>query len=242
MANNNPKLSKPIPNKPSPVNSTNKVVHPAALKVDERTALDFSELLQRRSENEKGMERDREMIASTDKGRVKTQKDKQSVQQVNSSPNLFFQAHSHQRNNIIEDVEKPDTQSMGSQTINAASSGNVATVNIQDMHTRPAVERVVETVYRDWQSHQAAQAGQKWAIQLSTGGNTTSQLEIEYTASGEWLIRISDDSKSNGFDITQQDIEESMDNAWDHQQFCLELEACLKENRPDLSVSVPTRS
>lgn len=244
MANNGPKLNKSIP--PKNVASTDKVVHPSAAKVDDRSAMEFSELLNRRGQQDAVFEREREIHASLteseNKGSIAAERNRGAAQSVSGSPNLFFQTHAHHGHSIIEETSFEKPQASGGATNQAGATGMPSVVSVQGESSRPAVEQIVEAVYRNWQSQESLAGGQRWAVQLSTGNNTTSELEIEYTATGEWRLKISDEAKSGSTTANEEGLEESIAQNWDHQQFCIELEACLKESRPDINFSSPVHS
>ena len=166
MANNHPKIGKPTPSKAA--NAATNISHPSALKVDERTAMEFSQLLQRRSDNEKGMLQERELQASDQQGRTQAQLNSASVQPTNSAPDMFFQSQATQRHNIIEEPELQNTQVVDIEINQGQAPASMGAINVQDTHTRPAIEQIVETIYRDWQSQQASTGTQQWSMQLNT--------------------------------------------------------------------------
>lgn len=243
MSSYNPKLNKST--LPKSNASTNRALSPSASKVDDRSAAEFSELLKRRGGQEAGFENKREIQASLDKshdnGRVQAQLDKAAAVSTNSVPSVFFQEFDPGRHNIIEDNTHDKSPITGGLP---PSSGMVdmPAVFVQKGNLHPAVEQVLEAVFRNWRTQLASAGGQHWSIQLTTGADTTSELAIEYTATGEWRLKISGEAKSSGSDASEDDSEAALSEEWDHRQFCIELEACLKENRPDINFSAPRHS
>ncbi len=240
MSNNNPNVSKPISAKPTP--PTSKISPAGIAKVDERTATEFSNLMQRRSESEHSLVREREITASVDEGRVNSEAGRRAVEPTSQAPDMFFRSGHQYGHGAIEEATDDAPNAISGSSVSTATAAISTPVVMQSEQARPAaIDQIVETVYRDWQSQQASMMGQKWSFQLSTGANVTSELEIELTSSGEWQLRISEDSKSGAASSDEQDGEE-LTQDWDHRQFCMELEACLRENRPDINFTASRHS
>jgi len=224
-------------NSAKPTTQTSKVNPAGIAKIDERTATEFSNLLQRRGESEHGQLRDREISASVDEGRENAGIGRQGSVPM-QAPDMFFQSSQLAHRPPIQEATDDAPKAATGSSSGTATAAAPAPVDVQSEQARPiAIDQIVETVYRDWQSQQASATGQKWSFQLSTGANVTSEMEIELTSSGEWRIRITDESKSEASTTDQQDGEEQLIQNWDHKQFCLELEACLREKRPDINFS-----
>jgi len=224
-------------NSAKPTQQSTKVGSAVAAKVDNQTALEFSRLLQQRSEGEHSLIQKKEIDASVDEGVANAEARQLSADNASKVPDMFFQSgHNHARSSIQEATED-GPKAIGGTSAGMPTSEVSTPVAMQSEQSRPVViDQIVETVYRDWQSQQASMTGQKWSFQINTGTNVTSELEIELTSSGEWQLRISDDSKS-GAANSDGDGEDQLAQSWDHRQFCIELEACLRKNRPEISFS-----
>lgn len=210
--------------------------HQLGKRADERTALEFSMIMQRRAGMNKGDQDATASNASETESRLKA-----SASNVLSElPTSFLQTG--RSFSAVEGSESPDggyAQQHGvGQRIERSQVANVLCLEASD---KTATKNVIDVVYKEWIQGAREAKCQRWDVQLTSSGNVTSSLAIECNERGDWTVRF---GNQNRHELSDSENDERIQTdallEWDAKQFCIQLESRLRASQPLIRFSAVT--
>ncbi len=219
--------------KPNPTNRVDQKHH-LMDRVDEKTALEFSLIMQRRADSDKGLQSDINSTASEKASRLKERSQRTSSDVPSAfiktgrshheiQPGEQLQGNSIERFDSAHGVER-------SSTIRVEAGNSVST------------KSVVETIHKSWLNDPAQPKSQSWSVQLISAGNISTSLLIECNEHDEWTVqgKANRDQEMPGSDNDTHNMNDTI-VGWDISQFCIELESRLRISQPHIRFSALVR-
>lgn len=141
-----------------------------------------------------------------------------------------------QRALAIEPDIAPDTGLIFGDTQQQAGERAVQAASRDAVPQFASVDSICESIWKQWLANARELKSKKWVIQLHTGDDSVTRIEVEVLSTGEWVIGFREQPQKDDTGDQQQHFYSI--TSLDASQFCAQFEDRMQRRSPGIELSV----